>query len=266
MALRATPTATLRGASWTRTLRQAKPQLYQLRTAPTACFSSSSVNAQTSSAPSPLAFAFDIDGVLKAGPTVLPQALKALRILHGGNRYRAKIPYVLVTNGGGVSEQERAERLTKELQHEIGPEQVLQAHTVLQSLTKLYGNDPVLVIGGPSSRASNGSAVPVMKAYGFKNVYTPYDLQLSAPASWPFARPSAQEMQEADSKSRTDFSQVHFKAVIVFHDSRDWGRDIQIMTDILRSKDGVFGTLAEERELKSRKQIPLYFSHGDLCE
>lgn len=212
--------------------------------------------------PRPVAFAFDIDGVLKQGPKVLPQALKALRVLNGENKFRTKVPYILVTNGGGPSEKDRAEKLTAELQVDIKPEQVLQAHTVLQSLTKLYGDEPVLVIGGSDRPA--GTTRRVMQDYGFNDVHTSHDLLAWAPASWPFSKVSNDQMQLI--RKDVDYSEVKFKAVIVFHDSLDWGRDIQLMADILRSREGVFGTLSEAEELKAREQIPLYFSHGDFRE
>lgn len=216
----------------------------------------------TTKPPHPIAFAFDIDGVLKQGPKVLPEARRALRILHGENRYRIKFPYILVTNGGGPSEKDRAQKLTAELQVDIQPEQVLQAHTVLQSLTRLYADEPVLVIGGSDRPA--GTTRSVMREYGFNNVHTSHDLHAWAPASWPFA--VVPEEQKVLIRRDIDYSKVKFKAIIVYHDSLDWGRDIQLMTDILRSKNGVFGTLVEDEELRDRDQIPLYLSHNDFCE
>lgn len=65
---------------------------------------------------------------------------------------------------------------------------------------------------------------------------------------------------------REDFSKIHFAAVLVFHDSRAWGRDIQYMLDVLRSDNGVFGTALTNEQLQKRPQIPLYFSHGDVCK
>lgn len=50
--------------------------------------------------------------------------------------------------------------------------------------------------------------------------------------------------------------------MLVFHDSRDWGRDIQFMCDVLRSPRGVVGEVGDD----THKQLPLYFSHGDLRE
>lgn len=65
---------------------------------------------------------------------------------------------------------------------------------------------------------------------------------------------------------RDDFSKVQFAAILVFHDSREWGRDTQIIIDILRSHNGVFGTEHPPSEPLPDKQIPIYFSHGDLRE
>ncbi|CAO1616807.1 unnamed protein product [Sympodiomycopsis kandeliae] len=220
----------------------------------------SSSPCSSSSQPPPVAFAFDIDGVLKQGPKVLPQALTALQWLHGKNKYKVKVPYILVTNGGGVSEEARAKRLSEELQVNLSTNQILQAHTVLSSLTRYYADEPILVIGGPNRPPGNTRTI--MNSYGFNNVFTVDDLHSYAPSAWPFSRVSAESLTAV--REDADFSKIKFKAVIVFHDSRDWGRDIQFMTDILRSKQGVFGTLAEDQELKSREQIPMYFSHGDL--
>lgn len=46
------------------------------------------------------AFTFDIDGVLKQGQHVLPQAKQALKILAGDNPLGKKYPFICVTNGG----------------------------------------------------------------------------------------------------------------------------------------------------------------------
>lgn len=52
--------------------------------------------------------------------------------------------------------------------------------------------------------------------------------------------------------------------MLVLHDSREWGRDIQLAIDILRSRDGVFGTVLTNDELKQREPMPIYFAHADL--
>lgn len=60
-----------------------------------------------------------IDGVLKAGNTVLPAALRAIKILEGDNRLKKKVPYIFITNGGGPSEFDRARRLSDDFGVEV---------------------------------------------------------------------------------------------------------------------------------------------------
>lgn len=202
-----------------------------------------------------IAFAFDIDGVLKAGERILPQARRALAMLEGHNAKQTKIPYIFITNGGGPSESERAKKLSREFELDIQPDQVIQAHTVLQSLTKRFANLPVLMIGGPDRPP--GASRKVMEGYGFTNVFTSHDIHAWQQSSWPFSKPSK---GQEDQIRKEDFSKIHFAAVLVFHDSRDWGRDLQYICDVLRSPDGRIGVLGDD----THPQPFLAFSHGDL--
>jgi ribonucleotide monophosphatase NagD (HAD superfamily) len=77
-----------------------------------ALHSASSPVASSSKLPS---FVFDIDGVLLQGKKVLDEGREALRILSGHNRLNLKFPYLLLTNGGGVLEETRAQKLTQQL-------------------------------------------------------------------------------------------------------------------------------------------------------
>lgn len=133
----------------------------------------------------PIAFAFDIDGVLKAGPKVLPEAKRALQILEGNNPRNQKIPYIFITNGGGKHESARAKDLARELEVPVTEDQVIQAHTVMKSLVPLYSDKPILMVGGPETPPN--AAREVMQSYGFQNVYTTCDLHAFAPAAWPFS-------------------------------------------------------------------------------
>lgn len=52
-------------------------------------------------------------------------------------------------------------------------------------------------------------------------------------------------------------------------DSHDWGRDSQIIIDLVRSNDGVLGTLAESSTTAAAaktkiKSIPIHYSNPDL--
>ncbi|WFD30969.1 hypothetical protein MSPP1_001995 [Malassezia sp. CBS 17886] len=203
----------------------------------------------------PLAIAFDIDGVLKQGTIVLPEAMRAIRMLQGENPWHEKVPFIFITNSGGRDEADRAADLSHDFHTPVSPQQVVQAHTVMQSLVPQFGDQPILAVGGPDYPP--GASRHVLEG----NVYTAHDLHAYAPASFPYAPPDPQ--LQADVR-RVDFSKISFAAIFVFHDSRNWGRDIQYMVDLMRADDSVFGTLLTNEELKARRKMPVYFSHNDL--
>jgi len=72
----------------------------------------------------------------------LPRAKEALSYLK-----TQKIPFILLTNGGGTHESERAEKLTKELEVDITEAMIVQSHSPFEDLQDLK-NKTVLVLGG----------------------------------------------------------------------------------------------------------------------
>ena len=89
-----------------------------------------------------LGFVFDIDGVLLRGSTPLPNARESLQtLLH----YR--VPFLLLTNGGGELESSKAKKLSKILDIPIHPSQVVLSHTPMKPLCSTLGNSRVLVLG-----------------------------------------------------------------------------------------------------------------------
>ncbi|KPV73613.1 uncharacterized protein RHOBADRAFT_54812 [Rhodotorula graminis WP1] len=219
-----------------------------------------SASRSLSSAPKyPPAFAFDIDGVLKQGQNVLPQAKQALQILAGNNPLGKKYPFLCITNGGGTLESERAQRLTKELGVEIAEHQVVLSHTIFRSFVPEYKDKPVFVVGGRSDNCRR-----VAEAYGFKHVYVPADVQAWAPSIWPYGKLT--DKQRAYVKT-ADFSKIQFAAILVFHDSLDAFRDLQLVCDLVRAQDGLFGTLKDPKDANAwrpERQIPVHFSNPDL--
>ncbi|KAJ1805161.1 hypothetical protein LPJ75_005393, partial [Coemansia sp. RSA 2598] len=198
------------------------------------------------------AIAFDIDGVLVKGKHALDQGRRALAMLNGDNRFGIKIPFVLLTNGGGVSEAAKAADISKRLQTEIRADQVVLAHSPMRSLAEQYGDKHVLVVGGIKRRCAD-----IARAYGFTNVSTPNDLVHWQPALWPFMQPPAEDQLSA--VPGRDYAVHPFDAVMVFHDSFDFGRDLQVVTDILRSKDATAGN-----DFVDGQVVPLYMSNEDL--
>lgn len=106
----------------------------------------------------------------------------------------------------------------------------------------------------------------VAESYGFNQVYIADDLLHWNPSIWPFSKVCSNPTHV---KTDVDFSQVKFAAVLVLSDSRDVGRDIQLVTDLLIGDQGVFGTVRErthesDEAWTKEDQLPVYFSNPDL--
>lgn len=84
----------------------------------------------------------------------------------------------------------------------------------------------------------------VAERYGFKNVWTPTDVNANFPSLWPFRNDHPAEFKKLTPETKID-------AALVFNDPAyvpllptncsDWGRDTQIMVDLALSPDGTFG-------------------------
>jgi hypothetical protein len=85
---------------------------------------------------------YSIDGVLLRGSTAIARAGKALEFLT-----TKRIPFILLTNGGGRSENDRATALTKSLGLELDPTMLVQSHTPFAGYEHLK-DKCVLVVGG----------------------------------------------------------------------------------------------------------------------
>lgn len=196
------------------------------------------------------AFCFDIDGVILRGPSVIPEAIEAMKLLSGENKYNIMVPSIFVTNGGGKPEYVRAQDLSNKLHVNITPEQIIQGHTPMKALVNTYEN--VLVVGGVGDVCRN-----VAESYGFKNVYTPIDIIKWNPDVTPYHDLTEDELKCARDH---DFSKISIDAILVFADSRNWAADQQIILELLLSKGGVMGT-----ESKTYDEGPeIYFAHSDF--
>ncbi|KAK2596634.1 hypothetical protein QQS21_006310 [Conoideocrella luteorostrata] len=195
-------------------------------------------------------YAFDIDGVLVRGGKAIPEAIQAMRVLNGENKYGIHVPHIFLTNGGGKTEEERCRDLSRQLLQDIKPGQFICGHTPMREMAERYGT--VLVIGGEGEKCRE-----VAEGYGFKDVVTPGDIIKHDSATTPFRKLTPEE--HANSRVR-DFDEVTIDAVFVFADSRDWAGDIQIMLDLAMSKGGRLSTRSETFD----EGPPFYFSHNDV--
>lgn len=124
------------------------------------------------------AFSFDIDGVLLRGKLPLDGAKQTLEMLQANS-----IPFILLTNGGGLSELDHAKRLGLRLTMSIDEEQFVQSHTPFKNFVEQYKDDWIVVLGG------HGSAVKELAAtYGFnpEKIITSSDIAKHHPSIHPF--------------------------------------------------------------------------------
>ncbi|KAK3323196.1 HAD-like domain-containing protein [Cercophora scortea] len=198
-----------------------------------------------------MAFAFDIDGVLVHGDRLIPEGRRVLDILNGDNELGIRIPHIFLTNGSGKPEVARCEQLSKILHNPVSTDQFIQSHTPMRALAEYYNT--VLVVGGEKYRCRD-----VAEEYGFKDIVVPNDIIAWDETVAPYRVFTEEERLESRPR---DFSKVHIEAILVFSDSRDYATDMQIIMDLLRSKNGLYGTVAED---PISQRIPIYFSQGDM--
>jgi len=134
----------------------------------------------TSPGRSPLAFAFDIDGVLIHGKHALPAARRAFNILDGQNPFGVNIPRILLTNGGGKTEKDRAAELSEMIGCKIHEKELVQSHTVIKRVVQKHAHSPVLILGG-----SHDGTKKVAQHYGFTQAYNSSDVWAWNPKSDP---------------------------------------------------------------------------------
>jgi HAD superfamily hydrolase (TIGR01456 family) len=119
---------------------------------------------------------------------------------------------------------------------------------------------------------------PRTPRYGYRTVVTPGDILTAHPETWPFSQqflpyyaPFSRPLPHPISAGNPS-SSLKIDAVFVYNDPRDWGLDIQILTDVLLSHRGILGTLSPmnnspdlpNRGYQQDGQPALFFSNPDL--
>jgi HAD superfamily hydrolase (TIGR01456 family) len=217
---------------------------------------------------------YSIDGVLIRSSAAIPGASEALALLH-----KERIPFILLTNGGGKHESDRVAELSDKLSVPLDTSMFVQSHTPFAELVHGVGGRKglkdkcIMVLGG-----DHGKCRDVAESYGFTNVVKPGDIFAAYPEIWPFskvfadyyrsfARPLPRPINQYDPENS-----LKIDAIFVFNDPRDWALDIQILLDVLLSRNGILGTYSlknNDRSLPNNGyqqdgQPPLYFSNADL--
>ncbi|RYH08727.1 TIGR01456 family HAD-type hydrolase [archaeon] len=179
------------------------------------------------------AVALDIDGVILRGGKVIKGAHEAVKKL-----ITAHVPFIFVSNGGGVHEEHKADQLSSKLGLHIRKEQIILCHTPFSSLARKYGSNPVLILG-------QESCLDVARAYGFQSLYRPIDFYNNDPQVLPTRKTGSQGYQMIPP----------IELALIFHDPEDWSLDMQVLSDVLVShKSGE----------KPVQTVPLYGCNLDL--
>lgn len=188
------------------------------------------------------AFVFDIDGVLLRGKKVLPPAYSAMQMLYNHPSNSWRFPTAFLTNGGGTTEAARAKLLTSQLKVPIHESQVVLSHSPMRNYVQLYKHRAILTVGGTH-------CAQIARHYGFPHAIDTSTLATLVPSATPFARSSDIVPTNMDKST----SQMPIAAVFVMTDSRDWGRDAQLLMDTLHN--------AAQYQPQG---IDLYICNGDL--
>ncbi len=195
---------------------------------------------------------FDIDGVLLRGKQPIPGAsttIEQLLLTHAIQSTELPIPFILLTNGGGVTETVKAQQINERLlSHslvKLNASHIVQSHTPMQSLVQQYDNKNVLCIG-------TGELRDVMQNYGFNNVITAD--QIAAVNLHALPHLSNELALHDKTEHSTPLTTIpDIAAILVLHDPVVWDRDMQIILDVLLYNNK-----------HSDAQIPLYFSNPDI--
>jgi HAD superfamily hydrolase (TIGR01456 family) len=199
------------------------------------------------------AVVLDIDGVLLRGGKPFPRAQDAMQLLK-----TARIPFVFVTNGGGITEKEKSLELTKKLGIDVTPEQVILSHSPFKHLAAAHIDQRVLVLG-------HERCVDVARSYGFHKATTSKRIHEEFPTIYPLRKPS--------SSPSCNFSGQPVEAIMIFHDPTDWGLDMQVVCDVILDrlqykKDENTRTEQEQGQgqdpLQKLHTVPFFVSNQDV--
>lgn len=160
---------------------------------------------------------------------------------------------MFLTNGGGVTEQQKVEQLMEKLQVDfLHEDQMILAHTPLKHLyLDQYRNDRVLIVGTEQCES-------IAHGYGFKHAISVDRYVSMHPEIYPYSKYFRMQVGTSDS-GHFDRTDLPFRAIFAMHDSVEMAQDMQVMTDVLRSNGRPGESLSE-----GDQDVELIFCNPDL--
>ncbi|XP_074549875.1 haloacid dehalogenase-like hydrolase domain-containing 5 [Halichoeres trimaculatus] len=189
---------------------------------------------------------FDVDGVLLRGGSVIPAARRAFRkLLDNNNNFR--LPVVFVTNAGSCHRHHKALQLSRLLEVQIAPEQVVLSHSPLQML-KSFHDKCVLVSG-------QGPVTDIASSLGFQRVVSIEQLREHHPLL---------DMVDHNRRPKLPSSPLQtlprIEAIILFGEPIRWETNLQLLVDVLLTN----GSPGCAYEPQLAAQIPVLACNMDL--
>ena len=213
------------------------------------------------------AIIFDVDGVLKVGAKPLPGALKEIHFLktHLPNIHK-KLPIKILSNGGGIHESLKAIDINATLgltsHSSLVANDIILCHTPLKELLPQYQHKTVLTAGV-------GDCANVATSYGFQHIialeeYSALFPELSRLSIMPKDKKLLSEYRQRCLR-RWGVSSINMfpriDAIFMMSDPMVWEENLQLISDLLISKNGVPGTI---REVNEPQHVKFYMTNPDI--
>lgn len=118
--------------------------------------------------------------------------------------------------------------------------QFVQSHTPFKDLVPELHDKNILVFGGVGN-----SIRKVAQSYGFRRVFTPSDIYKTYSDIYPFIELTLEHHEEhGEPLPLGPDGSFQISAMLVFSSPRDWGLDLQLMTDLMLSDRGMVHTVS----------------------
>eukprot|EP00698_Gefionella_okellyi_P003336 TRINITY_DN13106_c0_g1_i1.p1 TRINITY_DN13106_c0_g1~~TRINITY_DN13106_c0_g1_i1.p1 ORF type:complete len:339 (+),score=40.45 TRINITY_DN13106_c0_g1_i1:162-1178(+) len=197
---------------------------------------------------------FDIDGVVRKSGVPLSAALRVFAVLKAHNERcllsaqtsSLAIPFVFLTNGGGVTEAQYASMLEKQLSIPVSEFQMIESHTPMRELASAFADKRVLLIGVNNYEIS--------AAYGLRRAITIQDFVVHHPHLVPKGIHAVPDVPLQPPEPDCD----PIAAILVLEDPHDWHAALQVSLDLLETTGVVGGPAVCEQ------QVQIHFSNPDF--